>query len=333
MSITHSLDRGTGPWTIALLAGGESDEAVISRRSGAAVQQALTSRGHTVVPLDPALIDLRGIDWRSFDVAFLALHGRFGEDGQVQELLERIGVPYTGSDAATSRLCFSKSAAKERLLQFGVPTPEYILVHEDDPFERLSGTVEQLGLPVVIKPDTQGSSLGVTIVQESGQIDAAFRNCFDYDSFGLVERFVPGQEWTVGLLNELVLPPIHIKTPRAFFDYRAKYDDDATEYLFPTDRSAALIERIEETARATCRALGTSGLVRVDLRVDETETPWVLEVNTIPGLTDHSLVPKAAAHLGIEFADLCERTVRMVLQGPVPRPHALQNRFIRRPSA
>jgi D-alanine-D-alanine ligase len=315
---------------VALLAGGDSDEAVISRRSGVAVQQALTSRGHIVVPLDPAYVDLASLDWRTFDVAFIALHGRFGEDGQVQELLEQVGMPYTGSRAAASRLCFSKSATKERLLQYGLPTPDYVLVHSSDPRERLLQMVQELGSPLVIKPDAQGSSLGVTITPDTGRWEAAFETCFQYDSFGLIERYIPGTEWTVGLLDELILPPIQIETPHHFYDYTAKYSADDTRYVFDDDPNSAVREAVEEVAIATCRALGTSGLVRVDLRVDADGQPWVLEVNTIPGLTDHSLVPKAAAHLGIEFAELCERSIRAVLRSNVPRPHIWQNTPVRR---
>jgi len=315
--------------TIALLLGGDSDEAVISQRSGLATQAALGARGHTVIPIDPAVVDLRGVDWNQFDAVFNVLHGRFGEDGQVQEILDRAGIPYTGSDAATSRLTFSKSAAKERLLQFGVPTPHYVLIHDSDPLERLRRMVEVVGYPLVIKPDTQGSSLGISIVQQPDQLDAALQRCFEFDSFGIVEQYIAGSEWTVGVLDELVLPPICIRTTRPFFDYQAKYEDDETEYLFQTDWPATAIEALQETAVAACRALGTRGLARVDLRADAARTPWVLEVNTIPGMTDHSLVPKAAAHMGIDFAELCDRAIQNCLRRGPSRPHLLQNRQVR----
>ncbi len=325
-----NLPLDSSVWCVALLAGGDSDEAVISLRSGSAVQAGLSSRGHTVVHLDPAVVDLGGVDWQQFDVAFVALHGRFGEDGQVQELLERAGIPYTGCDAATSRLAFSKSAAKERLSLFGVATPPYVLVHYSDQTDRLQRMVEHIGYPLVVKPDTQGSSLGITIVRHPHQFDEALRRCFEFDSFGLVEQFIEGTEWTVGLLDDLILPPICIETPRPFFDYHAKYADEATRYLFDTEWTASELEQLRDAAQATCRALGTKGLVRVDFRADRQRTPWVLEVNTIPGLTDHSLVPKAAARMGIDFAELCERAIRASLRGAAPRPHHLQNRIIRR---
>jgi D-alanine-D-alanine ligase len=315
---------------VALLAGGDSDERDISLQSGAAVQTALESRGHLVIHLDPGVVDLFDVDWRQFDVAFLALHGRFGEDGQVQQVLEEAGIPYTGSDAVASRLAFSKSAAKERFAQFGVPTPTYALVHYADDAARIDRLVSQVGYPLVVKPDAQGSSLGVSIVREPGELPAALRRCFEYDSFGVVEQAILGTEWTVGVLDDLVLPPLRIETAREFFDYQAKYHDDDTRYDFGSDWPSSEVQRIAETAAEACRALGVKGLSRVDLRVDAARQPWVLEVNTIPGMTGHSLVPKAAAHTGIDFAELCERAMRACLAGRPPRPHHLHNAFARR---
>lgn len=319
-------------WRVAVLAGGDSDERTISLQSGAAVQAALTARGHLAVPLDPALVDLASIDWSPFDVAFLALHGRFGEDGQVQRMLEQAGIPYTGSDAVASQLAFSKSAAKERWLQCGVPTPPYVLLHYSDDMPRVERLVAEIGYPLVAKPDTQGSSLGVSWVQEPAELPAALRRCFDYDSFGLVERAIVGTEWTVGLLDELILPPLHIETSRPIFDYHAKYHDDATRYSFGEGWPGEVLQRLSDVAVAACRALGVKGLARVDVRLDTQHQPWVLEVNTIPGLTEHSLVPKAAAHAGIDFADLCERMLQACLAGRPPRPHLLHNALVRRSS-
>jgi D-alanine-D-alanine ligase len=320
-------------WRVALLAGGDSDERAVSLQSGAAVQAALSSRGHQVIHLDPAEVDLTGVDWSQFDVAFLALHGRFGEDGQVQQLLEEAGIPYTGSDAAASRLAFSKSAAKERFVQFGVPTPPYVLIHYADDNARIERMVDLVGYPLVVKPDAQGSSLGVSIVREPGELSAALRRCFDYDSFGVVEQAILGSEWTVGLLDDLVLPPLRIETPREFFDYQAKYNADDTRYFFESSSSPAAPKQpgcLSDIALDACRSLGVTGLSRVDLRVDHAGQPWVLEVNTIPGMTDHSLVPKAAAHAGIDFAELCERAVKTCLTGRPRRPHLLHNTSVRR---
>jgi D-alanine-D-alanine ligase len=318
---------------IALLAGGDSDEREVSLQSGAAVQRALAERGHTVIHLDPAVVDLPTVDWRQFDVAFNALHGRFGEDGGVQQILEAAGIPYTGSDVATSRLAFSKSAAKERFLQSGVPTPPYVLVHYADDPDRIARLVSSIGYPLVVKPDAQGSSLGVSIVREPRELDAALRLCFQFDAFGLIESYITGSEWTVGLLDDLVLPAICIETSREFFDYQAKYVDAGTQYRFDTGWPAGEVAAIEEAGAEAGRALGTRGLARVDLRVDTAHRPWILEVNTVPGMTDHSLIPKAAARVGIDFAELCERTISASLRGGLPRPHHLQNSPARRRSA
>jgi D-alanine-D-alanine ligase len=317
-------------WRVAVLAGGDSDEREISLQSGAAVQQALAERGHQVLHLDPAVVDLAGVDWQQFDVAYLALHGQFGEDGQVQQLLDETGIPYTGSNAAASRLAFSKSAAKERFLQFGVPTPPYSLMHYTDDADRVRRITDSIGYPLVVKPDCQGSSLGVSIVRSPEELPAALKLCFQFDSFAVVETAVLGPEWTVGLLDDLVLPPILIETDRDFFDWSAKYEDDATRYVFDYDAPPATVARIQQIARDACAALGTSGLARVDLRLDADSQPWVLEVNTIPGCTSHSLVPKAAARMGIEFGDLCERAIRSCLRDRVPTPHILPRSSIRR---
>lgn len=309
----HYEARALGKLRIAVLYGGPSAERLISLKSGAAVAQALAEIGHAVAQIDPALVDLTELDWSRFDVAFIALHGKFGEDGQVQQVLEDAGIPYTGSGVAASRLAFSKSAAKERFLQHGVPTAPYVLIHESDTAHRIVEQARRLGFPLVVKPDTQGSSLGVSLVRSEGDLPAALGRCFHYDTFGLVERAIVGSEWTVGLLDERPLPAIRIETGRAFFDYHAKYEDDETQYHFDFEAPREQTERVVEAARNACAALGTSGLARVDVMLDETGRPLVLEVNTVPGLTDHSLVPKAAAHLGTSFPQLCQDCVQSAL--------------------
>ena len=324
------MNHSTPSLRIAVLAGGDSDERPISLKSGAAVEAALSQAGHRVLHLDPAIVELKGIDWSQFDIAFIALHGQFGEDGQVQQLLEEAGVPYTGSCADASRLAFSKSSAKERFLQFGVPTPAYVLIHYTDDFDRIRQHAETLGYPLVVKPDTQGSSLGISIVRRPEQLAAALKRCFEFDGFGLLETMVEGTEWTVGLIDSQTLPAIKIETDREFFDWQAKYDDDATLYIFDAKLPSPVIERIECVAREACTALGTSGLTRVDLRLDESLQPWVLEINTIPGFTDHSLLPKAAARLGISFPQLCDQVVQSVVGQQPPAPYLLRSARARR---
>ena len=303
---------------VAVLAGGDSDERNVSLKSGMAVADALAQSGHSVLHLDPAIVELSGIDWTQFDVAFIALHGRFGEDGQVQQLLDTAHVPYTGSSALASRLAFSKSAAKERFEQFGVPTPRYSLIHYNDDQLQISRKAAEIGYPLVVKPDTQGSSLGVSIVRSPEQLPNALKLCFQFDVFGVIETMIEGTEWTVGLIDLQTLPAIKIETDREFFDWQAKYEDDQTRYIFDADIPPDVIEKMELVAQNACVALGTSGLTRVDLRLDEQCHPWVLEINTVPGFTDHSLLPKAAARMGIDFPTLCDRIVRSCCAKAIP---------------
>lgn len=304
----------TVPLHVVVLSGGDSSERTVSLRSGAAVAEALAAHGHHVRQVDPSEIDLEEYDWSNVDVAFIALHGRFGEDGQVQQLLEELRIPYTGSGVHASRLAFSKSAAKERLLLHHVPTPPYVLIHESDTAQRIVHQARSLGFPLVVKPDTQGSSLGVSIIGSEDELPKALTRCFHLDSFGLLEGAVVGTEWTVGILDGMVLPPIHIETSRQFFDYAAKYEDDDTRYLFEHDVPAETVSMIEQTARRACEALGTAGLARVDLILDRYGRAWVLEVNTVPGFTDHSLVPKSAQKMGLTLGELYERCLVSALR-------------------
>ena len=317
------IDAPLGSLRIAVLVGGDSAERPVSLESGAAVAGALRGRGHRVTSIDPADTPLSQVAWREYDVAFLALHGRFGEDGQVQTLLEQFGVPYTGSGPAASELAFSKSASKERFAQCSVPTLPYVLFHASEDRERIAGHAASIGYPLVVKPDAEGSSLGVSIVREPAELAAALATCFEYGAFSVMEPYVAGSEWTVGLLDDLVLPVIRITTPRAFYDYQAKYHDDSTQYEFAPDLPAETIASIADAGRRAGEALGTRGIARVDLMLDGQQRPWVLEVNTIPGFTSHSLIPKAAAQVGISFPDLCERALRSCLS---PAPHRAPNR-------
>lgn len=312
---------------VAVLCGGDSHEREISLRSGRAVASALRERGHEVVCLDPALTPPEAAQFHDIDVAFLALHGRNGEDGEIQAILDRMNVLYTGSGAEASRLAFSKSASKERLFQRGVPTPPYVLVHESDDATRTIELALRIGFPLVVKPDAQGSSLGVSIVKAADELPEALRNCFRYDVFGLLEQAIPGTEWTLGLFDDEPLPLIQIETSRGFFDFAAKYEDDATVCRFDFAFPAHVVSSIIEAGLGAAKAVETKGLARVDIRLDERGRPWILEVNTIPGLTEHSLVPKAAARAGISLGELCERSIERCLtaanarRAPLRGPH------------
>ena len=318
---------------IAVLLGGDSTERKISLKSGAAVAAALESRGHRVCRIDPSETDLSSVDWPKFDAAFIALHGRFGEDGQIQSQFESWGVPYTGSDATASRIAFSKSAAKERFETCGVPTPPYRLIHDADALSEIARLAEEIGYPLMMKPDASGSSLGVSLVSDSSQLAEAARACFDEGRFGLLEQAVVGTEWTLGLIDDERLPLLQIDAARPFFDYAAKYDDDQTEYCFENDLPAEALKRIETVAAAAAAAIDTRGVARVDVRLDEAHQPWVLEVNTVPGFTEHSLVPKAAERAGASLADLCERAVESCLRAGGGRRQDRDNRSVRRAMA
>lgn len=298
---------------VAVLLGGPSAERDVSLQSGAAVSAALAGAGHSVVEVDPDRVDVRQYDWSAVDVAFIALHGRFGEDGQIQQILETAGVPYTGSNVIASKLAISKSATKERFLQQGVSTAPYVLIHESDTAHHITTQASTLGFPLVVKPDTQGSSLGVTIVPTIETLPIALTRCFQYDPFGILETWIAGTEWTAGFIDDLALPLIRIETDRPFFDYHAKYQDDETGYCIDDRFPASVRQQLAQAAGEACRAVGTRGIARVDLILDVDERPWVLEVNTVPGMTDHSLVPKAAARAGINFTELCERCLQSAL--------------------
>ena len=303
----ESRDAELATRRIVVLAGGPSAERSISLQSGRAVASALGTRMYNVVEVDPAATDLRTIDWSPADVVFNALHGRFGEDGGVQRILEARGIPYTGSDSETSRLAFSKSASKLRMLQCGVPTPEFAIVHRGQNPGRLLRIAERVGYPLVVKPDQDGSSLGVSLVSEARQLHGAFGRASESGDCVVLESAVIGTEWTLAVMDCDPLPLIQIKTEHALFDFEAKYVDDATEHCFEYDVPDDVAGRIVAVGLSAARALGTTGLVRVDLMLDGDYRPWVLEVNTVPGLTDHSLAPKAASRAGLSMGDLCER--------------------------
>jgi D-alanine-D-alanine ligase len=301
------------PLRVAVLLGGDSAEREISLQSGRAVAAAISGQGHTVVSIDPAESDLGTADWSGVDVAFLALHGTFGEDGGVQEILERLRVPFSGSDSAASRLAFSKAAAKKCFAEHGVPTPEAFSFSQSDSPGEVEARATDLGLPVVVKPDAQGSSIGVTIVREVSHFADAVEQCLAVSESGLIEQAIEGSEWTLGVIDDVPLPLIQISTDRGFFDFTAKYEDDGTGYHFDAEIDDATRSRIEVAGLAACRALGTTGIARADVMLDAEGQPWVLEVNTIPGMTDHSLVPKAAERIGLSLGELCDIVISRTL--------------------
>ncbi|MGD0060539.1 MAG: D-alanine--D-alanine ligase [Verrucomicrobiia bacterium] len=293
---------------IAVLMGGPSAEREVSLRSGTAVANALTVTGAKVVPMD--IQDATFTIPADVDVAFLVLHGTFGEDGALQRILEGRGIAYTGSGPAASALAFDKVAAKQSFLDAGIPTPAYEAFENAQP---IRPRLARLGFPVVVKPSRQGSSVGISIVHQEAGLLEAYQVAGRYDSRLLVEQFIAGRELTVGILDGRALPVVEIRPKHDFFTYEAKYTKGETDYLVP----AAVDKNVEYQAKTLAlRAhdcLGCRDYSRVDLMLSQNGELFVLEVNTIPGFTETSLLPKAARASGIEFPDLCARLVQLAL--------------------
>lgn len=301
---------------VVVLAGGESAERTVSLASGRAVVDALAEAEHEIRLFDPANTALGEITWADFDACFIALHGGAGEDGRIQEQLESLGVLYTGSNPPASRLAMSKSAAKERFVAAGLPTAPYVVFEFSDASAGLTSAgavayrlndamASAINFPLVIKPDRQGSSLGVGIAANSDELMMRVSDAQRFDSCVLAEKWIDGREFTVAVLGRRPLPLIEIITPHGIFDYPAKYESALTHYRFDHGLTRHCTQRISEVAVAAVEALGCSGLARADLMLDTCGQPWLLEVNTVPGLTEHSLAPKAAAQAGMSMSDLC----------------------------
>ena len=295
---------------ITVMTGGPSAEREVSLRSGAAVARALASLGHAVSILDPG--DGRGWVLRAgTDVVFLALHGTYGEDGTVQGELDELGVRYTGCDAAASRLAFDKVATKERCRASGVPTGRFVVF--DAPTAAWPAGWRP---PVVLKPVRQGSSVGLQFVDEPGTLAAALRAALRFDSAVLMEERISGREATVGILEDRALPVVEVRPKRGGYDYHSKYTSGATEYLVPAPFEAATTAAIQAAALGAFRAVGGRDYGRVDVMVREDGSPVVLEVNTLPGMTELSLLPKAAGAAGLDFPALCGRMVELAWRHP-----------------
>jgi D-alanine-D-alanine ligase len=289
---------------VAVLMGGKSAEREVSLKSGALVLAALRARGMDAHAFDPAEQGIEALIAGRYERAFIALHGRFGEDGTLQGALEWLGLRYTGSGVLGSALAMDKLRAKRLWMAEGLPTPPFeILDAESD----LRAVAKRLGLPLMVKPVNEGSSIGMSKVRAAGGLEEAYALAVNYDRAVIAEKFVEGTELTAGILGEEALPLIKLETPRDFYDYQAKYLADDTRYLIPCGLPAAREREIQHLCLQAFRALGCSGWGRVDLMLDRAGDPWLLEVNTVPGMTDHSLVPMAARAAGLSYEDLCIR--------------------------
>lgn len=307
---------------IAVLAGGIGDERDISIQSGKYIAEAIKKTGANVITADITPQNMDVLDNTDIDVFFIALHGKFGEDGQLQQILEDKSLTYTGSGPKASELAFDKTPAKNAFENAGVSTPAAIQFDQNTNLNQLEENLLNFAQKYVIKPQKQGSSVGITITEDikyaieaAQQTQKQFGDC-------IIEKFIPGREITVGIIVRQTLPIIEIKTKNPFYDYHAKYLDDQTEYLFDTIKDPDTISKINSVALDCFDALGCRGFARVDFILADDNTPYCLEVNTIPGFTSHSLLPKAAENAGIPMSSLCEKIIQTAVQtkklDPVP---------------
>jgi D-alanine-D-alanine ligase len=291
---------------VAVLLGGKSAEREVSLKSGGMVLKALRAKGVDAHAFDPKERDFESLVKERFERVFIALHGRFGEDGTVQGILEWLGIPYTGSGVLASALAMDKLRTKRIWQAEGLPTAPYaVLTKESD----LKAVARRLGMPLFVKPANEGSSVGMTKVKRAADLDEAFSLAVNYDPVVIAEKFIDGPELTVAILGEQVLPIIRIETPREFYDYEAKYIANDTRYLIPCGLPKAKEKQLQELCLKAFRALGCTGWGRVDLMLDRRGKPYLLEINTSPGMTDHSLVPMAARAVGLSYEDLCVKVL------------------------
>ena len=312
MTTTIQLLDATVFGKVGVLFGGRSAEREISLISGNGVLQALKSRGIDAHPFDPGTHSLADLAAQGFDRVFIALHGRYGEDGSLQGALEQLGIPYTGSGVMASSVGMDKITTKKLWLMEGVPTPKYATVDADTDLDAL---VAELGLPLIVKPPLEGSSIGITKVTDRNQLADAIALVASMDDAVLAEQFVTGREFTVAVLGQgaaaRALPIVEIVAPEGKYDYQNKYFTDDTQYHCPAPLPDDLTQEIQRHAVNAYRALGCEGWGRVDVLVRESDMrPFLLEVNTSPGMTTHSLVPMAARAVGIGYEDLCVEILR-----------------------
>ncbi len=304
------LKNINGTIKVAVLYGGIGSEREVSLQSGLCVARALVEAGFNVVKADITPDNLKILDETSIDVFFPVLHGEFGEDGRLQRILEEKSFVYTGSGPAASKLAFDKMASKKLFEKAGAAIPAAVEFNEQTDLQQLEKQLTTLSGKYVIKPVRQGSSVGIEIVTTVDQAISKARETFDKFGDCMIEDYIPGREITVGILCGRTLPIIEIKTRNSFYNYHAKYVDQQTEFVFDTIEEPDLINQINRAALNCFEALGCRHFARIDFILGENKTAYVLEANTIPGFTDHSLLPKAAAKINLSMSALCERIVK-----------------------
>lgn len=290
---------------IGVLMGGTSAEREVSLRSGNAVYNALKRLNYDVISIDVGKDICAVLKKERVEIVFLVLHGGFGENGSIQGLLEVLGIPYTGSGVLASALAMDKEASKKIFLYHNIPVPDFIVIDKMRGFQKIN-----FSLPWVVKPATEGSSIGVSIVKDDMNLKDALKKAFQHSSRVIVEKFVEGKEVHIGILNNEVLGGVEVRPSLEFYNYEAKYTAGLTEYILPPEINNITYQKAGEIALNAHRAIGCKGATRVDLRIDTEGNPYVLEVNTIPGMTETSLLPKIAKLAGYDFSGLIEEILK-----------------------
>jgi len=297
---------------IGVLLGGLSSEREVSLASGNAIQSALKDKGYHAVAIDVGRDVTEKIKDSGIEVAFIALHGRFGEDGAIQGLLEVMGIPYTGSGILASALGMNKTVSKQVFRSRGLLVGPYEVIYAGDA-AKVNDALEEIRFPAVIKPHAEGSSVGVSLVFKREDVAAAVTLALKYGNEFLIEKFIRGKEVQVGILGNRALGAIEIVPKRAFYDYAAKYEKGMSDHFFPARIPDAAYKRTLEAGLAAHQAIGCRGYSRVDFIIDESGAPYILEVNTLPGMTATSLLPEIANGVGIPFPDLVEEILRLAI--------------------
>jgi len=301
--------KNTKELRIGVFRGGVSPERDISLVSGKYVLDALQTRGYTAIDviLDTSdrgqILDLVRIN--NIDIVFIALHGVFGEDGGIQEIFEQAGIPFTGSGSKSSRQSMDKIATRVIFKQHQITYPEYWL------YEQFPIPLSADDFPLVVKPHNGGSSIGISIVNDESSLNTAIESALKISEKVLIDRYIKGRELTIGLLNGKILPIVEIVCPHGFYDFAHKYEDPETQFLVPARLPEDVTSSIQQLAQKAFSVLECRHFARVDLRIDDEQNPFILEVNTIPGFTSHSLLPLAAQHIGLDFGELCELIIQM----------------------
>jgi D-alanine-D-alanine ligase len=298
---------------IGVLMGGKSTEREISLRSGKAIYTALKDSGYDVVAIDTGSDICEALHREKIDIAFIALHGGHGENGAVQGMLEVLEIPYTGSGILASALAMDKEASKKIFLYHKIPVPPFEVLSREQGAKNINSLHIGFSMPWVVKPATEGSSIGVNIVRDEGQVRSAVEEAFALSDRAIIEKYIEGREVHIGVLNNKVLGGVEVRPSLEFYSYEAKYQPGLTEYILPPEINSTTYERAKETALSAHIALGCRGATRTDLRIDKDGDPHVLEVNTIPGMTETSLLPKVARLAGLDFHALIEEILRGAL--------------------